>query len=54
MEWVKTCDSAMLNDPHELIDMSIEEMSESLYNVLLKMIGRRKEQIQILESMITS
>ena len=54
MEWVKTCDSAMSNDPHELIDMSIEEMSESLHNVLLKMIGRRKEQIQMLESMTAS
>jgi ADP-ribosylglycohydrolase len=54
MEWVKTCDSAMLKDPHELIDMSIEEMSESLYNVLLKMIRRRKEQIQTLESIIAS
>jgi ADP-ribosylglycohydrolase len=54
MEWVKTCNSAMLKDPHELIEMSIEEMSESLYNVLLKMMRRRKEQIQTLESMIVS
>ena len=54
MEWVKTCDNAMLNDPHELIDMSIEEMSESLYNVLINMIRSRKEQEHTLESIIAS
>ncbi len=51
-DWVKTCDNAMLDDPHELIDMSIEEMSEALYNVLLKITKERKKQFDLLESMI--
>ncbi|MCW4020325.1 MAG: ADP-ribosylglycohydrolase family protein [Candidatus Bathyarchaeota archaeon] len=48
-DWVDTCNNAMLNDPHELIDMSIEEMSEALYNILLKIIKERKGKIGLLE-----
>ena len=51
-DWVETCDKAILNDPHELIDMSIEEMSKELYKVLLRIIEKRKEQIRMLESMM--
>lgn len=42
-EWVETCDKATLSDPHELIDISFEEMSEMLYNILLKITKERKE-----------
>lgn len=42
-EWVETCNKATLSDPHELIDMSFEEMSETLYNILLKITKERKE-----------
>jgi len=52
MDWVETCSKAMLNDPHELIDMSIEAMSEELYNVLLKIMKENEVQTRILESMI--
>ena len=41
MEWVQTCDDATLSDPHELIDMTIEEMSEALYRVLLSIVRER-------------
>jgi len=51
-DWVETCNKAILNDPHELIDMSIEEMSMELYKVLLRIIEKRKEQIRTLESMM--
>lgn len=50
-DWIDQCNKAMMNDPHELIDMSIKDMSEKLYNILLKIIKKRKEQIKILESM---
>jgi len=50
-EWVETCNKATMSDPHELIDMSFEEMSEMLYNILLKITKEHKEQIQTLESM---
>lgn len=42
-EWVETCDKATLSDPHELIDIGFEEMSEMLYNILLKITKERKE-----------
>ena len=51
-EWVETCNKATMSDPYELIDVSFEEMSEMLYNILLKITKERKEQIQTLESMI--
>lgn len=51
-DWVEICDKATLADPHDIIDMGFEEMSEKLYNVLLKIISERKEQIAIVESMV--
>ncbi len=50
-DWVELCNKATLADPHDLIDLSFEEMSEKLYNVLLKIMAERKDQIQTLESM---
>ena len=52
-DWVEICNKATLDDPHEIIDLGFEEMSEKLYNVLLKIMKEGKEQIQILESMTT-
>lgn len=51
-DWVETCNEAIQNDPHELIDMTIEEMSEELYKVTKKMIEEEKERINQFESMI--
>lgn len=51
-DWVETCNKATLADPHELINMSFEEQSEALYNVLMKILNERKEQIQIIESLM--
>lgn len=50
-DWVALCNKATLADPHEIIDMSFEEMSEKLYNVILKIMRERRDQIQTLESM---
>lgn len=51
-DWVKTCEEATLNDPHELIDMGFAEMSEQLYNVVIKIMKERRELIEALESMM--
>jgi len=34
-----------MDDPHELIDMGFEEQSKALYDVLLKIMDKRKEQL---------
>lgn len=51
-DWIKICNDAILEDPHELIDLSIEEMSEKLYHILLKITEERKQQINIIENMM--
>jgi ADP-ribosylglycohydrolase len=51
-DWIDTCNKAMLNDTHEIIDMNMEQMSEALYKILLKMTEEQKKQIKILDSMM--
>jgi ADP-ribosylglycohydrolase len=50
--WVEICQKAMDEDPHEIIDMSMEEQSEALYKILLKIMEARKKQIQLIESLM--
>jgi len=51
-DWLKICNEAILNDPHELIDMSLEDMSKELYKVFVKMTEEQKERLKILDSII--
>ncbi|MBW2145698.1 MAG: ADP-ribosylglycohydrolase family protein [Deltaproteobacteria bacterium] len=51
-DWVEICDKATMDDTHELIDMNFEEQSRALYDVLLKIMDRQKEQVRAIESLM--
>jgi hypothetical protein len=49
--WVDICQKAMDADPHEIITMSMEDQSKALYDMVLKIMGERKKQIETIESL---
>jgi ADP-ribosylglycohydrolase len=50
-EWVDICQKAMDADPHEIITMSMEDQSKALYDMVLKIMGERKKQVETIESL---
>ena len=49
-DWIETVEKAWKKDPHTIIDMSMEEQAEVLYNVLQQNISELKNQVQLVES----
>lgn len=50
--WVEICDQAIKADPQEIINMSFEEQSQALYDVLLDIMSKKKKQISTIESLM--
>jgi len=51
MDFIEAIDKAVKEDPHTIIDMSIEEQAKALYDILLKNINELRTQIQLVESL---
>jgi len=49
---VEICEKAIKDDPHEVIDKSMEEQSKALCGVLLKTMEKRKKQIKTIETLM--
>lgn len=49
-DWIEICNKATLASPHTIINMSFEEQAIELYKVLMKIIEKNKNRIEILES----
>ena len=49
-DWVEKVDKAVENDPHTVIDISIEEQARGLYQVLQSNIDELKAQVSLVES----
>jgi ADP-ribosylglycohydrolase len=51
-DWVDICQKAMDADTHEIITMSMEDQSKGLYDMVLKIMGERKKQVETIESLM--